>query len=246
MKMNFRIISSSAIAAVTILLIGSCSADPDSAGFEYMPDMYRSAAIEPYVDYGELRGRENKEVKLIQSAMTPPSNTIPYYGTDQEEVNLMLPYKRKATKAFETTHGMFGAEFSDEDDYALAVADVNALKLTEENSEAIFKSGKTLFNTKCAHCHGTKGDGNGPMVESGVYAGVPDYANLKDLSDGQMFYSIYYGKGAMGAHNSIINKKEIWTVIHYIRKMQDENYGTANAEMDPEVVMSDSLTIEEQ
>ena len=126
--MNFRIISSSAIAAVTILLIGSCSADPDSAGFEYMPDMYRSAAIEPYVDYGELRGRENKEVKLIQSAMTPPSNTIPYYGTDQEEVNLMLPYKRKATKAFETTHGMFGAEFSDEDDYALAVADVKVVR----------------------------------------------------------------------------------------------------------------------
>jgi len=245
MKMNFRIISSIAIAAVTTLLFGSCSADPDSAGFEYMPDMYRSPAIEPYVDYGELRGRENKEVKLVQSAMTPPANTIPYYGTNQEEVSLMLPYKRKATEAFEKTHGMFGAEFSDEDEYALAAADANALKLTEENSESILKNGKRLFNSKCAHCHGEKGDGNGPMVESGVYAGVPDYANLKELSDGQMFYSIYYGKGAMGAHSSIINKKEIWTIVHYIRQIQDENYGTADAEIMSDTEVSDSTTIEQ-
>jgi len=140
---------------------------------------------------------------------------------------------------------MFGAEFSDEDEYALAAADANALKLTEENSESILKNGKRLFNSKCAHCHGEKGDGNGPMVESGVYAGVPDYANLKELSDGQMFYSIYYGKGAMGAHSSIINKKEIWTIVHYIRQIQDENYGTADAEIMSDTEVSDSTTIEQ-
>jgi hypothetical protein len=58
--MKFRVISSIAIAAVSTLMLGSCNADPDSAGYEYMPDMYRSSAIEPYVDYGEIRGRENK------------------------------------------------------------------------------------------------------------------------------------------------------------------------------------------
>ena len=42
-----------------------------------------------------------------------------------------------------------------------------------------------------------KGDGKGPMVESGAYVGVPDYANLTNLGDGQIFYSIYYGKGMM-------------------------------------------------
>jgi hypothetical protein len=44
------------------------------------------------------------------------------------------------------------------------------------------------------------------------------------LSDGQMFYSIYYGKGMMGAHRSLLNKEEIWTVIHYIRSIQYKDY----------------------
>ena len=238
MKMNFRIIASFAITAVSTLLLSSCGGDPDSAGYEYMPDMYRSAAIEPYVDYGHVREREHKEMKLVQSAMTPPSGTIPYFGTDETEVSMMLPYARKANKAFKTTHGMFGEELTDEDTYALAAADVNPLKLTSENSEQILKQGKQLFKNNCSHCHGEKGDGNGPMVESGAYSGVPDYANLKDLSDGQMFYSIYYGKGAMGSHRSIINKKEIWTIIHHIRTIQDKDYGKNIGE-----VSSDSLVV---
>jgi hypothetical protein len=44
-----------------------------------------------------------------------------------------------------------------------------------------------------------------------------------------MFYSIYYGKGMMGAHRSLLNKKEIWTVIHYIRTLQSADYGKFNA-----------------
>jgi hypothetical protein len=68
-------------------------------------------------------------------------------------------------------------------------------------------------------------------VLSGAYVGVPDYANLKNLGDGQIFYSIYYGKGFMGAHSSILNKKEIWTLVHYIRKFQNADYGKTGAEM---------------
>jgi len=81
----------------------------------------------------------------------------------------------------------------------------------------------------CQHCHGEKGDGNGPMVASGAYSGVPNYAERVALSDGQMFYSIYYGKGMMGSHRSLLNKKEIWTVVHYIRSLQSSNYGKFNA-----------------
>ena len=238
MKLNLRIISSIALAAVSSFMLGSCDADPDSSGFEYMPDMYRSPAIEPYVDYGEIKGRVNDSIKMLQSALTPPNGTIPYYGTDEDEISLMLPYARKANTAFRLSHGMFNSELTDVDEYALAVADTNPLKLTAENSDAIFKSGKKLFAANCAHCHGEKGDGNGPMMVNGLFAGVPDYANLKELSDGQMFYSIYYGKGMMGSHSSIINKKEIWTLVHHIRGFQDENYGKA-----PGTEVSDSTTV---
>jgi hypothetical protein len=28
----------------------------------------------------------------------------------------------------------------------------------------------------------------------------------------------------MGAHGSILNKEEIWTLVHYVRQFQDKKY----------------------
>ncbi|MBI1837883.1 MAG: cytochrome c [Flavobacteriia bacterium] len=228
MKLKFTAIASLTIVAASTLILGSCTADADSSGLEFMPDMYRSPAIEPYVDYGEIRGRENKAVKMKLSAFTPPSYTIPYYGTDSSKVMMMLPYHRKAMLPFRETHGMYGVDLSANDEYLASAVDVNPFKLTATNSEEIFKAGKTLFASNCAHCHGDAGDGNGPMVASGAYAGVPNYKNLT-ITEGQMFYSIYYGKGAMGSHSSILNKKEIWTLVHYVKKFQNAEYGKFDA-----------------
>ena len=228
MKIKFKLVGGFAVLAATLVL-SSCASDPDSAGLEYMPDMYRSAAVETYVDYGQIKERMNPELKEKLSAKTPPFGTIPYVGTDSSSVSIMMPYDRLPNEAFKKTHGLFGAEYSSEDVYAAAVSDKNPMVITADNFDAVMESGKKLYETYCLHCHGEKGDGNGPMVESGAYAGVANYANVKDLSDGQLFYSIYYGKGAMGAHNSLVNKKEIWTLVHYIRKFQDANYGPGAA-----------------
>lgn len=227
--MNFKAIASLAVIASAVLL-GACTADPDSSGYEYMPDMYRSPAIEPYVDYGELRGKIDNDQKLVQSAKTPPQYTIAYYGTNEEDVMLMLPYHRLPNIAFKTTHGLVGFDFTTDSTYNLAANDMNPYKLTPENSEFIFAEGKKLYAANCMHCHGEKGDGKGPMVKSGAYTATPpDYKDKTSLGDGQLFYSIYYGKGAMGSHASIINKKEIWTLVHYIRKFQNADYGKEGA-----------------
>ncbi len=225
MKMKLYSTKIVALSAITVFLLGSCGADKDSPGYEYMPDMYRSPAIEPYVDYGHLKERENMDSKYHISALVPPSGTVPYYGADSATVMMMLPYSRLANVSFRETHGLYNSNLSMENEYELAAADRNPLTLTAENADAIFKTGKELFNTNCAHCHGEKGNGEGPMVASGAYVGVPDYANLTNLSDGQLFYSIYYGKGAMGAHGPILTKKEIWTLVHYVRKFQNADYG---------------------
>lgn len=227
MKMNFKAIVS---LSLTVVALSSCVTDPDSSGYEYMPDMYRSAAVEPYVDYGQVKERVNPEVAGKLSAMVPPFGAIPYFGTDSATVAINMPFPILPNSAFKLTHDLRGFAFSDEDTYTLAANyTTNPLKLTPENAEEIFAKGKVLFNNNCAQCHGEKGDGKGTMVTNNIFTGVPDYADKKDLSNGQMFYSIYYGKGAMGSHASIINKKEIWTIIHYIRKFQDANYGTNGA-----------------
>lgn len=229
MKMNFKALAGLTMIAATGLILGSCTSNPDSPGLEYMPDMYRSPSIETYVDYGEVRGKEYMNMKMTLSAMTPPAGAIPYFGTDSATVSLMLPYFRKANIAFRETHGMYGAELTTADEYTMAAGDVNPFKVTAANSEEMFKTGKELYTAMCQHCHGEKGDGNGPMVLSGAYAGVPNYADRAALSDGQMFYSIYYGKGAMGSHRSQLNKKEIWTLVHYVNRFQDPNYGKFDA-----------------
>jgi cytochrome c len=200
--------------AVSVLVLSACTSNADSPGLEYMPDMYRSPAIEAYVDYGEVRGRIDETKKTRLTAMAPPSHTIPYFGTDSAEVKLMMPYTRLANESFKASHGMYNDQLTRED---------------AGNAEAVLSKGKELFTAMCQHCHGEKGDGNGPMVTSGAYSGVPNYAERAALSDGQMFYSIYYGKGMMGAHRSLLNKKEIWTVIHYIRSLQSADYGKFNA-----------------
>lgn len=243
MKIKFKALASLAVISITTILLGSCTADADSSGLEYMPDMYRSPAIEPYVDYGEVRGRENKDMKMKISALVPPMGTVPYFGTDSTTVNLMLPYFRKANVAFRETHGLYGANLSIVDEYALAIADKNPIKLTAENVESVFKQGKELYTAMCQHCHSEKGDGNGPMVISGAYAGVPNYTDRAALSDGQMFYSIYYGKGAMGSHSSQLNKKEIWTLVHYVRKFQNAEYGKFDATGAAVVAMQASDTL---
>ncbi len=243
MKIKFKALASLAVISITTLLLGSCTADADSSGLEYMPDMYRSPAIEPYVDYGEVRGRENKDMKMKISALVPPMGTVPYFGTDSTTVNLMLPYFRKANVAFRETHGLYGDNLSIKDEYALAIADKNPIKLTADNVELVFKQGKELYTAMCQHCHSEKGDGNGPMVLSGAYVGVPNYVDRAALSDGQMFYSIYYGKNAMGSHSSQLNKKEIWTLVHYVRKFQNAEYGKFDASGAAVVALQTSDTL---
>ena len=238
MKRNFILMMAAPLLGV-IFLLPSCESDPDSPGKEFMPDMYRSPAIEAYVDYGEIRGRENKELKSKLSARQTPKYTIPFVGTDEVLVKMMMPNRYKAGMAWRESHGWYGWDLSEESEYEMTRNNrVNPYTMTTENADRILSEGKTLYTSMCMHCHGEKGDGNGPMIQSGAYGDlgvVPAYKSLDTLSEGKIFHSIYYGKGYMGAHGSLLNKKEIWTLVHYVRQFQFDDYGK-----EEEVVEEDS------
>jgi mono/diheme cytochrome c family protein len=64
--------------------------------------------------------------------------------------------------------------------------------------------------------------GNGP------YAAAP--RNLLDqytisMPDGQMFYSITYGKGQMGPYGPQLSTSQRWMIVNYIRGKQVESKG---------------------
>ena len=212
----------------------SCVKDENSYGYEYMPDMYRSPAQEAYVDYGEVRTwQSNDSIKNTPSAKLPPMGTVPFTGKNVD-ANYELPYKRLPSKAMLTSHGIVSLEYND-GDYEASVSDINPLPLTESN----VANGKTLYNRFCDHCHGEKGAGDG-AVSNSDYINPP--ADAFSKPEGQMFYSITYGKGVMGAHASQINKKERWEIIQYLKVLN--NGGTFPSEIEENVV-SDTLTVTE-
>ena len=43
---------------------------------------------------------------------------------------------------------------------------------------------------------------------------------MKDLSDGKIYHTIYYGVGLMGSHASQLSPDERWKVVMYVRELQ--------------------------
>jgi len=180
------------------LMLHSCTTDPNASGVEYMPDMYRSPALEAYVDYGNQENMDlilrRKDSSTVRLSMTPPLGTIAYGGE--------LPYFLNNTT----------------EDYERAALEVHSpLQSSKGNIEA----GQDLYTKMCTHCHGVAGKGDGKISQNGLINGIPDYTTkLKDLQEGKMFHTITYGKGLMGRHEQLLSKKERWQVIEWVKCLQ--------------------------
>jgi mono/diheme cytochrome c family protein len=87
--------------------------------------------------------------------------------------------------------------------------------------------GKSLYQTEskptaCKMCHGIRGDGNGQLAR-GLKPAPRNFTCeeiMKPLPDGQLFWVIKNGsKGtAMPAHKFTMSDKDIWQIIHYIKR----------------------------
>jgi mono/diheme cytochrome c family protein len=90
-----------------------------------------------------------------------------------------------------------------------------------DNDEA-----ERLYLINCGICHGKNLDGNGPLWKNGdgPYPSAPK--NLvadpivSVMPEGQMFYSVTYGKNLMGAYASQLNRKQRWMVMKYVKNKQ--------------------------
>lgn len=194
--------------ALGVLLLASCSRDPDSSGYEYMPDMYRSQAIEAYVDYGMVSDDEYDALKTTISARVPAFGTIPFYD-DKTKASIMMPYDLPGTDE----------GYNQSKSNTIPVSFIE----TEEIAMAYAEEGKTLYSYMCQHCHGEKGGGDGGVVTVGQFnAPLPYSTGYKDRELGQIFHVITHGKGAMGSHASQLNKEERWKVALYVRTLQNE------------------------
>lgn len=196
--MRITKILSFGLMALTAAGFVSCrSAGKNDPGTVYMPDMAYSRAVETYADHSNL-----KDAGIYYDA-APVAGTI----------------KRGDIGAFSLTMDKTG----DTTNYVASKQIANPLPALNEKDMA---EAKRLYNINCGICHGEKLDGNGPLYKGGdgPYPIAPK--NLvadpivSKMPEGQMMYSVTYGKNLMGSYASQLSTKQRWMVIHYVKSMQ--------------------------
>jgi mono/diheme cytochrome c family protein len=192
----------SIISVLVIVIAVGCSDVKRNPGRVYMPDMGYSRAYETYASTSNLDSHGIKYSRM------------PVPGTIKR--GDVFPFPLAKDKQGDTTN------------YILAKQVINPLPKLEAHAMA---EAERLYMVNCGICHGSKLDGNGPLYNggSGPFAAAPKNlvgdAVVKAMPDGQMFYSITYGKGQMGAYGPQLSTKQRWMIVDYINAKQDEAAG---------------------
>ena len=198
--MNRIMKNTSIIACLTaVVLLAACSDVKRKPGSVYMPDMAYSRAYESYADHSNLA---EKGINY---------NNMPVAGTISREEE--MPFHIAKDAAGDTTN-------------------YTASKLVKNPYDSLSKSqydeAERLFLVNCGICHGANLKGNGPLYKdgNGPYAAKPAAlvgdAKYEAMPDGQMFYSVAYGKNLMGSYASQLSRKQRWMIIAYIKSKQQE------------------------
>jgi cytochrome c len=200
-KTTYTLLAFGTIAVAVSTLFGSCAKDnADSPGMEFMPDLYRSPSVETngityWTDSILVNGKWVANDTIHMGNMLPPEGTIPVGFT---------PFPYANTLSGDSLATQFWN---------------NPLQHGDANEE----EGKALYERFCVYCHGAKGDGKGPLVESEKYSAVPpsylDLFKAGKLSDGHIYHVITYGKGNMGSHASQLSPEERWKVVMYVERL---------------------------
>jgi mono/diheme cytochrome c family protein len=175
-------------------------------GRVYMPDMSYSRAYETYSVTEEQKKEWEKQG--IYFTATPVAGTVKR-GMD-------YTFRLSKDKAGDSTNYVASKQIRS----PIAAGDSSFMKEAER-----------LYLVNCGICHGTVLDGNGPLFKGGDGPFPAKPANLASdakytiMPDGQMFYSITYGKNMMGSYASQLNAIQRWQVIAYIRSK--EAHGSA-------------------
>lgn len=179
---------------------GGVQREPSAA---YIPDMAYSRAMETYAAHNDSFTTDARDagMKIFYSSL-PVNGTV---ARGQE-----MPFHIAKDKPGDTAN------------YVASKAVANPIKTM---SEGEMKEAERLYIIQCGICHGAKLDGNGPLYNDGKGKFPAAPRNLLDaytkaMPDGQMFYSITYGKNTMGPYGAQLNRKQRWMIVNYIRNKQ--------------------------
>lgn len=185
------------VALFAVVMMAACGGVQRKPNEAYMPDMASSRAVETYDD-----GEALKEAGISYTKLPVPGTV----ARGQE--------------------GLFHIAKDAAGDSTNYVASKAVQNPVTSLTEAELKEAERLYLIQCGICHGTALDGNGPLYNGGNGKFSAKPATLKGdpkydaMPDGQMFYSVTYGKNAMGPYAAQLTSKQRWMVIYYIKDQQ--------------------------
>jgi mono/diheme cytochrome c family protein len=102
--------------------------------------------------------------------------------------------------------------------------ELNPLPVTDE----LLQRGQQVFNINCAACHSKVGDGNGTPKRIGAMAVVGNLHDKRivELTDGELFNTISYGKNLMLGYAATLPIQDRWAAVAYLRALQLSRLGT--------------------
>jgi mono/diheme cytochrome c family protein len=79
-------------------------------------------------------------------------------------------------------------------------------------------AGKHDYETHCASCHGTQGDGKGDKAQ-GLWSTPTNFRNLRmdKRTDGDLYWITTKGSWPMPAFENKLSDRERWQLVNYIR-----------------------------
>lgn len=187
------------IASLTLATIAasfalqSCGADGDHPGYEFMPNMYRSASYETY--------SENPIFENGITAQNTVEGTIPRGFMPFEYENTLEDYLRA------------GKELTNP-----IALDAKTLAEGKELYEMFCKhchggkgDGKGSIKHPVYGAVPSYADNVAPRR-----SGAP----MNEMNSGQIFHTITFGLNAMGPHASQLTQEERWKIVHYVHELQ--------------------------
>ena len=184
------------------VVMTSCKSDPNSAGFEFMPDMYRSPSYETYLENASYGGKDSMSARLPVAGTIPRGFESFPLGASEEDYKLadslkspidyseeMIAYgEERYTKMCSHCHGEKG--------------DADGLVVTNGG-----------FPPPPSYISGKSGHGG----------------MMNELSSGEIVHTITYGYKNMGSHASQISLSDRWAIAMYVQKLSGKEFGEVEA-----------------
>lgn len=200
--MKKSIIKLAAVFGAAAMVLNSCG-PKDNPPLVYFPDMYFPVAYDPLMKAEDAYSKHENEIPAFVKN-DGATGLIPVDGTVARNKDGIIENNSSLALTPDQYNGGY------DESKTMMSAPLNAA-----NNAKDIERGKGLYEKTCSACHGVGGDGQGPIVQSGAYSGVPAYAD-RDITVGSVHYVITYGRNAMGSYAGQLNAGDRWRVAMYV------------------------------